>query len=267
MLEKPQGKLRSRDQTFSRILTWTPWVLMSIATIPLPVLFLLLFFVSSSTDAAAFYLLLSFVSLGVGLVVGLVILFLFWLYRRRWNLRLRERLAADGITATEVPWFQSELLSEEKKTWRGLKEINPLLADAYGETLAARLTATRISKRARGEMLRIERQINRARHLRDSDTAPLITELMVDRRQAEFVCDEAKARLADVEVRLQTIEAAARRALSQEETRLMLQRLSASQDQLPLALEMARLEQEARKSIETRAVSESTDSGELSQIP
>jgi hypothetical protein len=246
MLETSHGKLRSQDQIVSRVLTWMPRLLASVTIIPLPVLFLVLFFVSASTDSAAFYLLLSFVSLGLGLVVGLLILFLFWMYRRRWNRRLRERLAADGITATEVAWFQSELSSEEKKVWRELKEMNPLLADAYCETLATRLTATRIAARARGEMLRIEHQINRSRHLREIDTTFLMTELMTDRREAELVCEQAKVRSAEARARLQTIEAAARRALNQSETRLMLQRLSAAQDQLPLALEMTRQEQEAR---------------------
>ena len=261
MVEKSHGKLGSQDQIVSRLLTWAPWILTGLATLPLPGLFLVLFFISASTDSAAFYLLLSFVSLGLGLVVGLLVLLFFWVYRRRWNLRLRDRLAADGITAAEVAWFQTELSSEEKKTWRELKDMNPLLADAYCETLAARLTATRISARARGEILRIERQINRARHLREIDTTSLMTELTADRRQAQLLREEAKVRLAAAKVRLQIIEAEARRALSQAETRLMLQRLSASQDQMPLALEMTRLEHEAREDIEapdmTKSISNS----------
>ncbi len=250
MLEKSHAKLDRRDQVVSRLLTWAPWTLTSIATIALPSLFLALFLISASTDSAAFYLLLSFVSLGLGLVVGLLVLSFFWLYRRSWNRRLRDRLALDGITAAEVPWFQSELSSDEKKSWRELEQMNPLLADAYCETLAARLTATRIWARARGEVLGIERQINRARHLREIDTTSLITELTAHHREAQMLRAEAKVRLDAAKARLQTIEAAARRELSQTETRLMLQRLSASQDQLPLALEMTRLEHEAREDFE-----------------
>jgi hypothetical protein len=251
MPDRSHGKLRTKDQLASRLLTCMPWLLTGLATVPLPLLFLVLFLVSATTDSAAFYLLLSFVSLGLGLVVGLLIMISFWLYRRKWNLKLRDRLAADGITAAEVPWFQSELSSEEKKTWRELEQINPLLADAYCETLAARLTATRILARARAEMLRIERQINRTRHLREAHTTSLMTELVADRRQAELVRNEAKMRLAEAKARLHTIDAAARRALSQTETDLMLQRLSASQDQFPLALEMARLEHQAGDDGET----------------
>jgi hypothetical protein len=235
-----------------------------VATLALPGLFLALFFLSASTDSAAFYLILSFVSLGLGLVVALLILFIFWLYRRRWNLRLRDRLAADGITAAEVSWFQSELSSEEKKTWHDLKLMNPLLADAYCETLAARLTASRISVRARDEMLRIQRQINRARQLRSADISTLMAELTDDHRRAELVREEATAGLAEARTRLQTIEAAARRTLSQNETRLMLERLSASQNQLPLALELTKLENEARDGIETGGVRDMTASSQSS---
>lgn len=227
-----------------------PWILTGLAVVPLPILFLVLFLVSASSDSALFYLLLSLASLGLGLLVSLLIMVSFWLYRRRWSRRLRDRLAADGITASEVQWFQSELSSEERKTWRELKELNPLLADAYCETLAARLTATRIASRARSEMLRIERQINRTRHLRHADTSSLLTDLMTDRQQAELVRKEAQVRQGEAEARLHSIEAAARRALSQTETTMMLQRLSATQDHSPLALEIARLEQEAREDLE-----------------
>ena len=258
MPDKSHGKLSSRDQRVSHLLTWTPWILAFTATVPLPVLFLTLFFLAASTDSAAFYLLLSLVSLALGFVVGLLILFFFWTYRRGWNRRLRERLAADGITADEVVWFRSELSSEEKRVWRELTELNPLLADAYCETLAERLTATRIGVLAREETLWIERQLNRARRLGETDTTALVTELLADSGRAESVCEEAKMRLADAKARLQTIEAVAKRALSQSETRSMLQRLAASQSQLPLALEMARVEQEALKDIETINVNASS---------
>src|SRR3954470_1185296 len=107
------GKLTSRDERIDRALALTPWISFFVATLPLPIVFLLLFVTSATTDSAAVYLLLSFVSLGAGLVVGLLVLILLWLYRRRWQSRLRDRLAVDGITANEVPWFSAELSSEE----------------------------------------------------------------------------------------------------------------------------------------------------------
>ena len=249
MSERKDGKLNAGDERMSRILGWAPWLSFVATTIPLPIVFLVLFLAAGTTDTAAIYLLLSFVSMGLGLVVGLVVLILFLLYRRRWQGRLRDRLAADGITAAEVEWFQTELSSEERKIWNALKASNPLLADAYCETLAARLTATRIIARARSEVLRVERQINRTRSLRGVDTNSLLNDLMADRQRSDQLKKEATVRLAETKARLQTIEAAANRKLSQQETDLMLRRLAASQDHYPLALEMAGLEEAALREI------------------
>lgn len=245
MPQKTPGKLNAGDERIAQLLSWTPWLSLVLVTLPLPIVFLVLFLAAGTTESAAIYLLLSFVSMGLGLVVGLVVLIFLLLYRRRWHGRLRDRLAADGITAAEVPWFASELSSEERKTWGELKQKNPLLADAYCETLAARLTATRIIARARGETLKIERQINRTRNIRGVDTSSLLGDLIADRQRSEELRQEATVRLSEARARLQTIEAAANRSLSQKETDLMLRRLAASQEHSPLALEMASLEQEA----------------------
>jgi hypothetical protein len=252
VLPQDQGKLKVRDQRVSQLLTLTLWLSFLLVTIPVPIVFLALFLASATTESAAVYLLLFFVSLGAGLVVGLALFILLSFYRRRWHSRLRDRLAADGITAAEVPWFQSELSSEERRTWRELKQHNPLLADAYCETLAARLTATRIGARARGEILRIERQINRTRNLHAVDTTSLLRDLMADRDRVVNLRGEAAVRLSEAKARLQTIEAAANRSLSQSETELMLRRLAASQEQLPLALEIASLEQQAMRDLEDK---------------
>lgn len=245
MLQKTPGKLDTGDERVAQLLRWTPWLSLVLVTLPLPIVFLMLFLAAGTTESAAIYLLLSFVSMGLGLVVGLVVLIFLLLYRRRWHGRLRDRLAADGITAAEVPWFASELSSEERKIWAELKQKNPLLADAYCETLAARLTATRIIARARGETLRIERQINRTRNILGVDTSSLLNDLIADRQRSEVLRKETTVRLSEAKARLQTIEAAANRRLSQTETDSMLRRLAASQDHFPLALEMASLEQEA----------------------
>lgn len=245
MLEKTPGKLDTGDERMAQLLRWTPWLMLVLVTLPIPIVFLVLFLAAGTTESAAIYLLLSFVSMGLGLVVGLVVLIFLLLYRKRWHGRLRDRLAADGITAAEVPWFVSELSSEERNIWGELKQKNPLLADAYCETLAARLTATRIIARARGETLKVERQINRTRNIRDVDTSSLLNDLIADRQLSEKLRKEATVRLSEAKARLQTIEAAANRRLSQKETDLMLRRLAASQEYFPLALEIASLEQEA----------------------
>ena len=245
LVESSLGKVTSSDERRSRMLQWAPFAAFLAVILPVPAAFLLLFLTSATTESAAVFLLLSFVSLGLSLVVGLLVLITLLLYRRRWLARLRERLAADGITANEVSWFTSELTSEERKTWVELKQMNPLLADAYCETLAARLTATRIISRARGEVLKIERQINRTRNLRGVDTSKLMQDLLADRERSDKLKREATARLAEAKARLQTIEAAAYRTLSQTETDLMLRRLEASQEHFPLALEMANMEEAA----------------------
>jgi hypothetical protein len=249
MAEKTPGKLKAGDERIAQLLTVTPWLSFVAAALPLPIIFLVLFLTAASPESSAIYLLLTFVSMGLGLVVGALVLILLMLYRRRWHSRLRDRLAADGITAAEVQWFVSELTSEERKVWDELKPKNPLLADAYCETLAARLTATRIIGRARRETLRVERQINRARSLRGVDTSLLLEDLMSDRKRSEELRKEANMRLAEAKARLQTIEAAANRRLTQQETDVMLRRLAASQEQSPLALEMATLEREAMREI------------------
>lgn len=244
MTQTGQGKLKQGDERTARILAWTPWLAFVLATLPLPIVFLFLFAASATTDSAAIYLLLSFVSLSAGLVVGSFLLILLLLYRRRWQTRLRDRLAIDGITANEVPWFSVELSSEERSVWGELKQKNPLLADAYCETLAARLTATRILARSRGAVLKVERQISRTRNLVGIDTGVLLNDLNSDRQRFDLIRSEATVRLAEAKARLQSIEAAANRSLSQIETELMLGRLTAAQEQFPLALEMLSLEQE-----------------------
>jgi hypothetical protein len=251
MLQKTSGKPGATDERMSQLLRWAPWLSFFMVSIPVPIVFLVLFLAAGTTEAAAIYLLLSFVSLGLGLVVGLLVLFMLLFYRRRWQSRFRDRLASDGITAAEVPWFTSELSSEERKTWGELKQKNPLLADAYCETLAARLTATRIIARARGETLKVERQINRTRNIRGVDTTKLLADLLSDRQRSDELRKEATVRLSETKARLQTIEAAANRSLSQTETDVMLRRLAASQEHFPLALEIANLEEAALREIDS----------------
>jgi hypothetical protein len=254
MNQSSPGKIKHSDERTARVLAWTPWLSFILATLPLPVIFLLLFAAAATTDSAAIYLLLSFVSLGAGLVVGLLLLILLVLYRRRWQARLRDRLATDGITANEVPWFSAELASEERTVWSELKQKNAMLADAYCETLAARLTATRIVARSRGAILKVERQISRTRNLVGVDTSALLNDLHSDRQRFDLIRSEATVRLSEAKARLQTIEAAANRSLSQSETELMLRRLTAAQEQFPLALEMLNLEQESLGETKTERI-------------
>jgi len=239
------GKLSSKDATTARLLKIAPWLAVPATSFPVPLVFLVLFLTAAATESAAVYLLLAGLSLTLGFALGLVIAAILLIYRRRWLSRLRDRLASDGITADEVVWFRSELTSAERAALAEIDRSNPLLADAYRETLANRLTASRIISRSKREMLRVERQINRARTLRTPESASLQQELAADHERLQQLRQSATDHLAKAKTRLQMIEATSRRKLTEGETDLMMQRLGNSQDQLPLVLEIAKLEQQA----------------------
>src|SRR4030095_14711740 len=245
VMSQSQGKLSGKDATTARLLKIAPWIALLVASVPAPLVFLLLFLMSTATESAAVYLLLAGLSLTLGFALGVVIAAILLVYRRSWVSKLRDRLASDGITANEVAWFRSELTSAERASLAEIERSNPLLADAYLETLANRLTASRIISRSKREMLRVERQINRARTVRTPESASLQQELTADHERLKHLQLQAIDHLAKAKTRLQMIEATARRKLTEGETDMMMQRLGSSQDQLPLVLEIAQLEQQA----------------------
>ncbi len=234
----------------ARILKFAPWVALLTSSIPAPLVFLALFLTAEATESAAVFLLLAGLSLTLGLVIGVLIAIVLLLYRTRWLSKLRDRLASDGITANEVVWFRSELTSAERAALGEIEQSNPLLADAYLETLAGRLTASRIISRSRKEILKVERRMNRARTLSTSESTSLQEELAVDRERLEQLRQHANEHLIKARTRLAVIEATASRKLSQAETDLMTQRLG-TLDQLPLVLEIAQLEQQALREANT----------------
>ena len=243
-LSRPEGKLSTRDATTARVLKFAPWIAVLVTTIPAPLLFLVLFLTAAATDSAAVYLLLVGLSLTFGFALGLVIAAILLIYRRKWLSKLRDRLASDGITASEVVWFRSELTSAERAALKEIQQSNPLLADAYLETLASRLTASRIIARSKRELLRVERRLNRARTLGTPESKTLQRDLAEDHDRVKRLLQQANEHLSNAKTRLQVIEATASRKFSQEDTDLMMQRLGSAQDQLPLVLEIAQLEQE-----------------------
>jgi hypothetical protein len=244
MIQFTPGKLTARDEKVARFLNWVSWLSPLLVAFPVPLIFLVLFLISLSTDSAVFYLFFAGITLGIGVIAALVLFIFLRIYRQRWLKRLRDRLAADGITANELGWFTSELTSAEKKTLRETTDQNPLLGDAYRETLAARITASRIIARADQELVKVRSRIRRAHTLRGADTATLLKDLESDQLQLQKLRGEANGRLLETKARLQTIEAAASRSLNETETSSMLRRLTATQEQLPLVIEMQRLERE-----------------------
>ncbi|MEN3330531.1 MAG: hypothetical protein V7638_5338 [Acidobacteriota bacterium] len=243
-LSESSGKLSSRDAATARLFKFAPWLALVIVSIPAPLFFLILFLTAAATDSAALFLFLAGLSLTLGFGLGLMIVAILLLYRRKWLSKLRDRLASDGITASEVVWFRSELTSAERAALKEIKQTNPLLADAYLETLASRLTAARIIARSKRELLRVERRLNRARTLGTPESKALQQDLNEDHERLKHLLANANDHLAKAKTRLQIIEATASRKLSQGDTDLMMQRLGSAQDQLPLVLEIAQLEQQ-----------------------
>lgn len=248
-MERQTGKISTRDTAVARLLKTAPWLAVLVAALPPPILFFVLFLTSQATDSAAVYLFLTGLSFAFGLAVGLILAAAILFYRRYWLAKLRDRLALDGITASEVAWFRTELTSAEKAALAEIEKSNPLLADAYLETLAMRLTASRIISRSRKELLKVERRLNQARTLPGKESALLQTDLAADREKIDQLHQQAKQHLASAKTRLQVIEATASRKLNQEEIDTMMQRLGQAQDQLPLVLQMARMEREALEEV------------------
>lgn len=267
MIQQTSGKLTAKDKKVANFFHWIPWIAFPLIALPFPIVFFLLFLTSAATDAAAVYLLLTGVGLALGILAGLLAMILLYVYRKRWLRRLRDKLASDGITASEVIWFKQELSTAERQTLRETSKQSPLLADAYRETLASRLTASRIISRTDKELVKVRARINRARTLAGADTSTLLGELESDRQQLQSLKTEANARLAEARARLQTIEAAASRSLNQAETQAMLRRLSATQEHLPLVIEMDQLErktlQEAERDLKQLDSSHSSDPARL----
>jgi hypothetical protein len=238
------GKITARDKLVARVFQWAPWLAFFLVALPVPFYFLLKYF--SSSQEAALNILLALTSLAVGSVVGFAVTLFLLYYRRHWAQKVRDRVAADGVTAEELPWFMSELTPAERQALKEIEAKNPLLADAYRETLASRITAARVVASTKRELLLVERRLNRTAYIQGADTTGLQEELRADRQRLEQVKLEGSERRAEAETRLQMIEAAASRGAGWDETNIALHRLSASREQIPLALEAARLEQEAR---------------------
>ena len=247
------GKLSRRDTATAKALKLAPWAAIMVASLPAPIVFLILFVTAQATDSAAVYLLFAALSSALGVALGLFLALVILIYRRRWLANLRDRLASDGITASEVVWFRSELTSAERAALAEIERSNPLLADAYLETLASRLTASRIISRARRETLKVERRLNRARNLGASNSASLMEDLEADRERLEQLRQQASQHLLEAKTRLQIIEATASRKLNQTETDLMMQRLGSAQDSLPLVLQIAQMEQQIMREDITEA--------------
>ena len=241
-------EITNKDLTKDTALKYSAWLspfLFSI--IPALIVFLIGFF---SANPVVIFLSL-FLLIG-GFVVGLAVSAGSMIYRSRWLANVRERLAVDGIKASELRWFMSEVSSSDKKSLRELEAVNPLTADAYRETLAAKLTATRIIKSSKQELLLVGRRQNKLKQLKGETTNVLLEELKSDKENLEKINKEASEMRIEAETRQQMIEAASRRGTNFVDTELALKKLSARTQELPLALESLKMDEEFRKELENR---------------
>jgi hypothetical protein len=241
------GKLTAREKRLARVWQTGPWLSLAGVTFIPPALLLLVYLLSGFSPI---FLVLAITSAPVSLIFAVIVTAFLLLYRRRWTRDLRNRLASDGITADEVGFFLNELTSAERRSLREMDKKQALLGDAYRETLALRLNASRLTTRARRDLLQVERRINRARYLSAPDTSVLLDELARDRDRLERLKQEGSSRRAEAEARLQMIEAAASRGASWAETNYMLQRLDEGRKYLPIGLETTRAEQQLREETE-----------------
>lgn len=211
----------------------------------------LIFFILSLFFGAVPLIFFSIISLVVGFFLGLIVSGILLFYRQRWLSQIRERIAVDGIRTEEVHWFQNELTSAEKKSLREIESQNRMLADAYRETLASRLTATRIAKTTKTELLLVQRRQNKLKYLKTDASVELQEQLKTDREKLEEIKRESEQMRMEAETRLQMIEAASRRGVNMADTELALKRLTARSAELPLALEALKMEEEIRRELES----------------
>jgi uncharacterized membrane protein len=246
---KRGDRLTSGDRLTGWLLRWSPLLAYLVLALPVPAYFLFRYFTAAENPGE--YMLFAMTSLVVFSVFGIAVAAVVFLYRRFWERRLRERLAADGVTADELSLFASELTAEQRRTLREMEAQNPLLADAYRETLAARLTAARVLARAAGDAEQVERRLQNAAGLEAAGRAELEQDLHRDRVRLERVRREADGHAREMDARLQMIEAIASRDASQAETELALKRLGSVRENRPLTLDSIRQEQEALEEIES----------------
>ena len=226
-----------------KIAAWTAPVLLSI----LPFLLFFIPFLLFDSIPLFFFAIISAV---IGLIIGLIVSGVLAYRYSIWTKMMRERIAADGIKAEEVHWFINELKPVERKALKEIEAGDLLLADAFRETLASRLTATRIVKSSKQELLLAKRRQNKLKYLKSESSKDFQTETNRDIEKISSINKEAEQMLAESESRLQMIEAAAKRGGTLADSELALKKLSARTKELPLALEAAKMQDEIRRELE-----------------
>jgi hypothetical protein len=231
----------------------TPVVL---AGAPALVTFLLLFFFAATPPVAATIFFLGVIVTVLAFIASLILSGTFAFRYSKWKDATREKIAADGIKAEEIEWFTRELRPAEKRALREISAHDLLLADAYRETLASRLTASRIIKSSRRELTETNKRLARVRNLRSQRNADFQAQIQNDIGKLNAINNDAKEMLAEAETRLQMIEAAAMRGGGLADSALALKKLTARTAELPIALEQAKMAEEIQREMEASDLSE-----------
>jgi len=218
--------------------------------VPALITILLMLVAAGSPPTAAVILFLGFIATTIGFISGIVIALILTYKRNKWTREMRERIAADGIRADEIEWFYAEMKPSEKRALRDITARDALLGDAYLETLASRLTATRIIKNSRRELTMAKKRQNSLKQLRSARVEEFQAQMGEDIAKIGNIHDEAREMLAEAESRLAMIEAAASRSGGLADNELALKKLTARANELPLALESAKVADEIRDELE-----------------
>jgi len=240
-----------REMARGRNLRAAMWLAPAILTV-LPIIITVVLFVllAASPPAGITILFLGFILTLIGFVKGLILSAFFGYRYSRWKDVIREKMAADGIRAEELDWFRKELKPNEKRMLKTLTVSDELLADAYRETLASRLTATRIDRSSKREIAMARRRLNKISQLRSARSEDFRKEVEGDIEKLTSINTEAKQMLVEAESRLQMIEAAHLRGGTLADSELALKKLAARSSALPLALEEAKIAESIRKELE-----------------
>ncbi|MGD9589489.1 MAG: hypothetical protein AB7Q37_13835 [Pyrinomonadaceae bacterium] len=221
------------------------------------VLFTVLAFLFGSTPPAAFTILVfGAIFTAIGFLIGIFLTGLFLYRRSTWTKEMREKIAADGIRAEEIDWFRHELKASERKALKEITRRDLLLADAYRETLASRLTATRIIRSSKRELSMLQRRKVKISRLKSERAGDFRRQIEEDRKKIENIHEEARLMLTEAEARLEMIEAAGVRGHTLADSELALKKLSARSQHLPLALEEVRLAEEISRQLDDEAFAE-----------
>jgi hypothetical protein len=222
----------------------------ALAGIPAAVFMTLFVLFATTPPIAATFLFLGLILTAIGFVLGLGLSGFFVYRHSNWSREMRERIAARGIRAEEIDWFKREMKPIERQTLKLVSARDPLLADAYRETLASRLTATRIVRSSKRELLLMQRRQNKLKYYKTESSKRFLDELQNDFAKKNSINEEEKALLAAAAARLQMIDVASVRGSSIADSELALKKLSARASELPLALESAKMAEEIREELD-----------------